>query len=97
MTLIVQLAPAARLAPQLFVCAKSPLVLIELIDAALVPGFCSVTAWAALVVPTVWPAKPRLPGVTVSAPPVGGAAGYTSSSDTCPAGQPVLAVKFRRT
>jgi hypothetical protein len=33
-TLIVQLALTARLVPQLFVCAKSPLAAIELIDAA---------------------------------------------------------------
>ena len=33
-TVTVQLAPTARLVPQLFVCAKSPLAAIELIDAA---------------------------------------------------------------
>src|SRR5229473_7342641 len=53
-TLKVQLAPAARLVPQLFVCAKSPLTAIELIDAGAFPVLCTVTACAALVVPTFW-------------------------------------------
>jgi hypothetical protein len=60
-TLIVQLAPAARAlgsVPQVFVCAKLvefvPLIakLLTVIDA--VPTFESVTGCAALVVPVVW-------------------------------------------
>jgi len=47
-TSIEQLAPAARLAPQLFVCAKSPLLvpvkaMLEMLRGELVP-FCSATA-----------------------------------------------------
>src|SRR5207244_894316 len=52
-TLIVQLPPAARLAPQVLVCAKSPLALIAPIAAALVPGFCSVIVCGGLVEPTL--------------------------------------------
>ena len=66
-TLMVQLAPAARLVPQLFVWAKSPLAPIAPRVAADVPGFLNVTAWAGLVVPTVRLAKVRLDGVAVSA------------------------------
>lgn len=36
-TLIVQLAPAASVVPQLFVCAKSPVMLIPVIVSAAVP------------------------------------------------------------
>ena len=55
-TLIVQLAPAATLVPQVFVCAKSPLLvpvtaMLVMLSAA-VPLFVSVTVCAALVVPT---------------------------------------------
>src|ERR1700730_772563 len=63
-TLKVQLAPAARLVPQLFVCAKSPLTAIELIDADAFPVLCTVTVCAALVVPTLWLGNVRLDGVT---------------------------------
>ena len=57
-TSIEQLAPAARLAPQLFVCAKSPTLLpvkamLVILSAELVP-FSSATAWAALVEFTAW-------------------------------------------
>ena len=62
-TFTAQVAPAARLVPQLFVCAKSPLVAIEVIDADAVPVFFTVTACGALVVPTFWFAKVRLDGV----------------------------------
>jgi hypothetical protein len=97
-TLIVQLAPAARLVPQLFVCAKSPLTAIELIDADAFPVLCTVTVCAALVVPTLWLGNVRLDGVTdkVAEEPLL-PLGYTSSSLAWPAGQPVFAVKFSRT
>jgi hypothetical protein len=57
-TLILQLAPAATLVPQVFVWLKSPLfapviVMLVMLSAA-VPVFESVTAWAVLVVLTSW-------------------------------------------
>ena len=57
-TLIVQLVPAARLAPQLLVCPKSPL-LVPLTAMLVMPSavpweLVRVTACAALVVPTFW-------------------------------------------
>ena len=55
----VQLAPAAKEAPQVFVCAKSPafapvmvLVLIVSVEPAL-PALVRVTSLIALVVPTI--------------------------------------------
>jgi hypothetical protein len=61
-TLIVQLAPAAKLAPQVLVCAKSvvfppvnPMLVIS--SELLVSVLVSVTGCAALVVPTVGTAK----------------------------------------
>jgi hypothetical protein len=61
-TLIVQLAPTARLVPQLFVCAKSPLAAMELIVAAAVPLLDSVVACDAVVDPTTVLANDRLAG-----------------------------------
>jgi hypothetical protein len=52
-TLIVQLAPAAKLEPQLFVSAKLALVAMLLIVRLVVPVLVSVTGCAVLVVPTV--------------------------------------------
>ena len=56
-TLMVQLAPAARLEVQLLVWAKSPLLVpanaMPLIVRLAFPVLLSVTAWTALVVPTV--------------------------------------------
>src|SRR5438874_2678114 len=65
-TLIVQLPPAATLAPQLLVCPKSPgLVpvkpMLVMVNAAPL-GFESVTALAALVVPTFWLPKSGVEG-----------------------------------
>ena len=51
-TLIVQLADAASVAPQVFVCAKSPDARTLAILRTPVPVFCSVSACAALVVAT---------------------------------------------
>jgi hypothetical protein len=75
-TSIEQLAPAARLAPQLFVCAKSALLvpvkaILEILIGELVP-FCSATAWAALVEFTAWLANVSEDGdrLTVGEPPV---------------------------
>jgi hypothetical protein len=51
-TLMEQLAPAARLEPQVFVWLKSPLaVILEIVSAAL-PALVSFTAWAVLEAPT---------------------------------------------
>ena len=56
-TLMVQLAPAATLAPQLLVCEKSPAFVpamaIEVIDRAEPPLLASLTICALLMVPTV--------------------------------------------
>src|SRR6202007_1156019 len=56
-TLMVQFAPAARELPQLSVSEKSPLAEILVIVKVAVPVLVSVTAFAALLVPTVWLAK----------------------------------------
>ena len=70
-TLIVQLAPAATLAPQLLVCAKSlafaPEIarLVTLKD--VLPEFVKVIVWAVLVVPREWLPKARLVEETNSA------------------------------
>ena len=63
-TVIVQLAPAATVEPQLVDCAKSlgfapPSAMLEMPTAEL-PAFVTVLVWAALAVPTAW-----LPKVTV--------------------------------
>ena len=54
---IVQLAPAVMLTPQLLVCEKSPtspvIVIPEKFKGA-IPTFVKVTVWGALVVPTAW-------------------------------------------
>jgi len=65
-TLTAQLPPGARLGPQLLVWAKSelslPVRLIQVrVDAAL-PSFTSITAWAALLLPTACGAKFTLDG-----------------------------------
>src|SRR5437879_4381188 len=49
--LIVQLAPTARLVPQLFVCAKSPLAAMLAMFNTAVPLLVSVDVWDRLVVP----------------------------------------------
>jgi hypothetical protein len=65
-TLMVQLAPAATLDPQLFVSAKSlelapeSAMLLRLKSAF--PELVKVTTWAAVAVPTAWLAKARLVG-----------------------------------
>jgi hypothetical protein len=60
-TLIVQFAPAARVAPQVAVCAKlpgfSPVSTILLMVNGAVPALIRVTVLAALVVFTNWPAN----------------------------------------
>jgi hypothetical protein len=67
-TLTVQLAPAARVEPQLVVWLKSaalvPVSEIEMPVNEVVPMFVSVTTWAALLVPTFWLPNVRVVGVT---------------------------------
>jgi len=50
-TLMVQLAPGARELPQVFVSAKSPVVVIPEIVSGAFPVFESVALWMGLVVP----------------------------------------------
>jgi hypothetical protein len=53
-TLIVQLPPAAIVegeSGQLFVCAKSPVLAMPVINKGPVPEFVIITGWGALVVP----------------------------------------------
>jgi len=65
-TLIVQLAPAARLAPHVFVTPKSeefvPVTLMLEMARLTLPVFERVTVCAALGVPTCCPVNVRLPG-----------------------------------
>lgn len=61
-TLMAQCVPAVRLAPQVLVCAKSPLAEIEEMFRVAFPEFVSVTAWLALVVPCAWLANVKLVG-----------------------------------
>ena len=60
---IVQLAAAVRLAPQVFVSAKSPEAAIDVTLIAALPVFVSVIVWAELVEPTACAVKVRLAGV----------------------------------
>ena len=68
-TVIVQFAPAARAPPQLFVSEKSPLAAIVVIASEDWPVLESVTIWAELVVPTIWPPNDKLEGKTVALRP----------------------------
>jgi hypothetical protein len=77
-TAMVQWAPGARLVPQLLVWAKSPEAAIEVNVRATCPEFVKVTAWAAVVVPTVCWANVRLVGESVTAGP----AGAVTTTDT---------------
>ena len=58
-TLMLQLEPAARVAPQVFVEAKSPVTAIELMFRLAFPVLDSVTDCAALFVFTIWLANVR--------------------------------------
>ena len=66
-TLMVQLTPAAKLLPQLLVCEKSPLAVMELNVTAPAVSLVAVTVCAALLVPTFCDANVRLVGVVESA------------------------------
>src|SRR5216684_1509055 len=72
-TLTVQLELATTLAPQLLVCAKSPLACIPLMLVAVGPGFDRVTGCEPLALPSACAAKLSAAGVafrTAFAPPV---------------------------
>src|SRR5437868_14330879 len=62
-TLTVQLAPAARLLPQLLLCEKSPLVVMELNVTAPAVSLVAVTVWGALRAPTFCEANVSMAGV----------------------------------
>jgi hypothetical protein len=66
LTLMVQLVAAASVVPQLFVCAKSPVIVIAEIVSGAVPVFDSVALWAGLVVPITWLPKLRLAGESIA-------------------------------
>ena len=70
-TLIVQLAPAATLLPQVWVCAKSPgldpVKLKPVILSVAVPLLVRVTVFGALVVPCFWSPKERELGESLTA------------------------------
>ena len=51
-TLTVQLVWAAKLVPQLLVCAKSPVVKMLVMLTVVAPVFVTVTGWDGLVTPT---------------------------------------------
>jgi hypothetical protein len=78
--LIVQLAPALRPAPHVPPTAKSPVAAMFVITSDVLPVLVRLTFWAALLVPTGWPAKLRLFGETVA---IGGEAGVPVRSTTC--------------
>ena len=61
-TLMVQLAPAATVEPQVFVWAKSPLAAMLVMSKEPVPMLVRITACGALDVETIWAAKLRLVG-----------------------------------
>jgi len=64
---IVQLAPAARDAPQLLVCPNSALAAMLVISSAVEPEFSKTTLLAALVVPTACLANMTFAGVNFTA------------------------------
>jgi len=78
-TLTVQLVLAARLVPQLLLCAKSPLAVMLATLAAAVPVFDTVTGCEALLLPSTCAAKVRALVETVMA----GAAPVPVSETLC--------------
>ena len=57
---------AGRADAQVFVCVKSPVMLIDVMSSVDVPVFVMVTVWAGVVEPTVVFAKVSVVGVTVT-------------------------------
>ena len=68
-TLTVQEAPAASEVPQLFDSPNGPVMPIEDIETAVVPGLVTVTDWAELVEPTFSLPNDSLDGDAVSGLP----------------------------
>lgn len=89
-TLIVQLEPPAKVAPQLFVWAKSPLMPTPLMDSVPLPEAVSVTVWAALVVLMIRDAKVSDAGAMTAS---GGAVPVPESVTVC--GLPLALVVIR--
>ena len=65
-TLMVQLPPAATLAPQVLVWAKSPLAATPVMFKAALPVLYSVTVCGALVVPTLVPVNVSVVGTRLT-------------------------------
>jgi hypothetical protein len=65
-TEIVQLVPVAKLGPHVLVSAKSPDAVMDVMVRAAVLELDSVTVCAALVVPSIWEAKVRLVGESIT-------------------------------
>ncbi len=65
-TLTVQTALGERFAGQLFVSWKSPTAAMPEIATEAFPVFVTVTFWRALVPPTTWLPKLRVPGFVTS-------------------------------
>ena len=95
-TVAEQAAPAANVAGQSLVCAKSPTLspvrAMLLMMSAAPPVLVSVTVWPALAVSVFCEPKPKLEGlsptcgpVTSTAPPIRELATFTSSNHTVPA------------
>jgi len=73
-TLTVQFVPEVSVEPQVLVCVKSlgfvPIIEIDVTVKVPGPTLLTVTFWLALIVPTNWEAKDRLPGLTATMVPV---------------------------
>lgn len=63
---ILQLAPGDNELPQLFVCPKSTLAVIWLMESATEPQLVNVMDWPMLVVPNFWPPNDMLPGESLA-------------------------------
>ena len=96
-TMTEQVAPAARVLPQLFVWLKSPVIPILLMVSVAVPVFVNVTLCAALDVFTSWSAKVKVAGdklATGTTPAPESVMGFTATvlllvSDRVPLRTPV--------
>src|SRR5690606_28441893 len=82
-TLIVHVARGASVAPQVFVCPKSPDVAMLVMSSVAPPVFCKVSACDAEIVPTSRLPKPSEPGLNDTAGPGGAAEPVPVSDDAC--------------
>jgi hypothetical protein len=98
-TVTVHDPPAAMELPQVLVWLNGPLTLTDETDAAVLPGFDTVTFCAALVEPTAVLPNDTLDGDADNAagPPLDPPPGKTSNSESCAADQPVFPVKLSST